>query len=193
MNQIPFGQTQAPRDAHFTGQNIHATAGSRTPLNANLRRGDVLQLDPFDHDNAKGVSPTVNQGGLYVCAVATATFKTPLVVVTDEPAPQVNDIQVTATGLRRGGRIKVAAKGLVQARVTTGLALVAGVTHLAIDTASRLLVLCNASTVAHMLLRVAASGGAAKPCAVAMETKTTSEPSTGAGDLTWVMLLSDEQ
>lgn len=179
MNQVPFGGLQSIRDSHYTGQNINATAGSRTPRNANLRRGDVLQLDPFDHDNVKGLNPAVNVGAGFTAAVPTATFASPIVVVAEEPDPSINDIQNTSTGLRRGGRCTTTSRGRVQARVTGSVT--KGVTPLTINAGEVVLRPAAPTTVAHLLLRVGTSQ-ASRPVGYADETGTFSD------ELCWVVL-----
>lgn len=180
MNQTPFGAPQTVREAHYTGRNIHATAGSRTVRNANLRRGDCLQLDPFDHDNAKGLPTPVNSGQGFIASVPTATFKNAIIVVAQEPDPSINDIQDAGTGLRRGGRFVGTTQGRVQARVTGTVT--KGVTNLSINTGEVVLRPTGATTVAHLLLGVAAASAESAPVAVADETGTFTD------ELCWVTL-----
>jgi hypothetical protein len=150
--------------------------------NANLRRGDVLQLDPFDHDNCKGLTPADNNGLGFVAAVPTATFSTPIGVVAIEPDANVNDIQNTGTGLRRGGFINITTKGRVQARVTGTVT--KGVTRLTVNAGEVVMRPGNASTVAHLLLRVGSSQQSA-PLAVADQTGSFTD------ELCWVTLDTD--
>jgi len=150
MNQNPKGGLQTPRDAYYTGKDINATAGSRNTISADLKVGDIVQLDIYDHDGY-GLGRAV--------AKPTAAQVGQLFVVTAVP-----------DGSKRGGPISVTPNGIVMARgnattnaITVGALLspyTGNLFHLEVSAGT---------TVAHMKARVSGTINEVKPCAVAME------------------------
>lgn len=212
MNQLPGHQIQFPRIAHYSGYNINATAGSRTVRNADLRRGDVLQFDPFNHERvaasasytgsygSPSVSDTLNLGMDYVVSVSTASFNTPLGVVVETPDTAINDLDPLVSNKRRGGIVRVATTGLVQARVRLGVATgsqstVKGQTRLSLKAGEVAFQLFNTSATVDTsnLVCGAASGTpevvAARVHAIAMESVTDAGSASGTEYLMWVQLI----
>lgn len=75
---------------YYTGKNIHATSGSRTANTTDLKRGDVLSMDPHGQDEGLGTD----------LANPTATFlDMPLWVVTQVPNDSKRGGYITAVPL----------------------------------------------------------------------------------------------
>ena len=134
------GTNQIPAKGYYTGYNIHATFGSRTVENENLKVGDVLQLEPTA--TASNITTLTADQTRTALSVPTSGFVTPLVVVSEaNDAFNLNTINTIDTAIankRIGGHVSVTSAGRVRARVegTT----VAGVTLLAVTAGQKHLV-----------------------------------------------------
>lgn len=130
-------------DAYWTGKDINATDGSRNVDNSDLLVGDVLQFDPYNFES---------KGRNYSVGRPTSGILTGICVVSNLNR-DVNTITNTGTGQRQGGTVKV----VTQSRRVTAKVRIAATTNqaagalLAVDTTGRRLVVCTASTVAHLL------------------------------------------
>ncbi len=85
-----------PTVLYYTAKNINATPGSRTAINADLKVGHCLVLDPFGPDKGRGVDATQPQ---------TSYLEGHVYIVTKVPS-DLNDIpDSTASTQRRGGYV----------------------------------------------------------------------------------------
>jgi len=134
------GTTQFPISGYYTGYNIHATFGSRTVENENIKLGDVLQIEPAAL--ALNIVPLNADQERTALSVPTTGFGTPLVVVADSNTQQtladINTIDTAIANKRVGGTLVVQATGRIKARVQG--ATVAGVTLLAVTAGQKHLV-----------------------------------------------------
>ena len=134
------GSNQFPVSGWYTGYNIHATFGSRTVENEDLKLGDILQLEPAAI--AANITTLTGDQTRTALSVPTSGFLTPCVVVDESnerfAMDRFNAIDPAIANKRIGGNLKVSATGRVRARVegTT----VAGVTLLAVTAGQKHLV-----------------------------------------------------
>lgn len=133
------GSNSFPASGWYTGYNIHATFGSRTVENEDLKYGDILQIETAA--TAANITTLVGDQTRTALSVPTSGFNTPLVVVSEAnerfAMDRFNAIDSTIANKRVGGNIKVVSTGRVRARVegttvagVTLLAAVAGQKHL---------------------------------------------------------------
>jgi hypothetical protein len=114
----------------YTAKSIHATDGSRVAVQADLAVGDIVTMDPFDHEG-NGVGNTV---GSVLNAATYLALKSYIVVGFH---PDVNKVIDSATGQRQGGVIEVAVRAsCVAARCVGGTDLVPGVTGVCLKESS---------------------------------------------------------
>lgn len=134
------GSNQFPVNGYYTGYNIHATFGSRTAENEDVKYGDVLQIETAA--TAANITALTGDERRTALSVPTSGFNTPLVVVDESNdrfyMARFNAIDPAVANKRIGGPIKVVAGGRVRARVegTT----VAGVTLLGVTAGQKHLV-----------------------------------------------------
>lgn len=103
--QVPKNLQSAEKIlVNLTALNINAAAGSRTPINADLRRGHVVVLDPYFH-----LVPTAHRSSIWtVTRAQTGFLNLPRFVVEDFDESEVNAIDdPAAPTVRRGGIIQV--------------------------------------------------------------------------------------
>lgn len=160
LQQTPEGRLQIERSIYWTAKNQHATSGSRAAWAADLTVGDVVQMDPANHEG-KGVHNT--------CAVPTTGFMGELFVVT-KVSPEVNLIDSAAAPTqRRGGTIRVVPISFAtQAKVASTVASVGLSLQVKDDTTH--LQVGAPTTVAHLLDLVGATN-ATRPVAIAYGTQ----------------------
>jgi hypothetical protein len=104
--QVPKNLQSAEKIlVNLTALNINATAGSRSAIDANLKRGHVVVLDPYFH-----LVPTATRSSIWtVTRAQTGFLNMPRFVVEDFDDSEVNAIDdpVGAPTVRRGGVIQV--------------------------------------------------------------------------------------
>lgn len=120
----PTGGDFVAKTVCFTGFNINATAGSRTAFNADLKKGMVLQFDPFDtQSTGQGDTPPAGQR----VGTPTASALYNFCIVADHPQRVQNDLEGTTANLRKGGGVKgIIAGDCVYALVVAGSGLSIG-------------------------------------------------------------------
>lgn len=173
-NRIP-GSLQDPSVGRYTGYNIHATAGSRTVVNANLVRGACLQYDGHNHEGDKSAR---------TFALPTSGFNWPVAIVDPDNPPHVMDNVNTQEGvtanLRKGGTVKLVTNGRVQAYVQANCT--KGATRLTATAGQQYLSAFSAGTVDANNTTLGTGGPV---IAIADETVDTS----GGAALVWVELV----
>lgn len=93
---------------HYTGKNIHATAGSRTAIDDDLEVGMVVVLDPYQHDGAEeDINGNSGAKPINVTRPQTSFLNMKKFVVV-AVSPRVNEIPTaSAATQRRGGMVSV--------------------------------------------------------------------------------------
>lgn len=86
---------------YYTAKNINSNPNSRTAINADIAIGDVVVMDPFQHD---GASQANAPKPINVTQAQTSFLRTPKYVVVDVP-PGVNEIPSSAAPTQRRGGI----------------------------------------------------------------------------------------
>jgi hypothetical protein len=116
------------RQVFYTGKTIHATDGSRVAAQVDIQEGDILTMDPFDHEN-KGLGVTV---GNVLNAATYIGLKSFLV---KSFHPDVNKVINSTTGQRQGGMVDVVSIGAGSLAYTKAN-MTAGVTGLCLKESS---------------------------------------------------------
>ena len=113
------GSIEFPRTGKSTGYNLHATAGSRTAVNANLVNGAVLMRDPHNHGN---------DSNNLEFALPTAGFEGALAVCQENNIYELgerNKIDPAVANRRKGGQVRLVnigrARPLVKANCVKGV------------------------------------------------------------------------
>lgn len=124
------GALTLPLSKNYTGYTLNAVAGSRTAVNADLRVGSVLQLDPHTDQ----YTSTYSQGRAgHFFGLPTSGFNTPFVVVAEQTSSlrltEINTLDGVTANKRTGGEFTGENVGMVRTRVKANC--VRGVTYLA--------------------------------------------------------------
>ena len=190
FNAPPGGCPQDAGTGMYTGCGSNATATSRTIADHDLRVGDVLQFDTYDHDGLGGLASS-NIGNGFILAIPTSGHLGGLAIVAGDVDDSFNEIgDVAATAKRaancpRGGLVTIKTTGrcvraMAKGDITKGDALCLKTTHKTylepktIGTVTQEKVMVGAAT--------------AKQIAIALETANVVATN---GALMWVQLSGD--
>lgn len=177
FNSAPFLQSEAQTvPAKHTGKNINATSGSRTARTAKFEPGQLVQIDPQNHEAQTGL----------VVADVTAGANTKIGVISELPVgSDANSFVAGSTTDRRGGTMEIVmgAGKFCYARVRAVAADIVPGTYLQPGNATGYRCLRDsASTAITNVLSRVVTGGAGRSFAVSHGSATIAETTTAGAD-----------